>query len=208
MDFQKLVETYFPLVKRHFLPLAFGLVGLIFFTYGLISLLGSQQAGSKDITFEAGSDTQTDTDETALVVDVEGAIVRPGVYKLSPDARIQEALIAAGGLSSKADRTWVAKSLNLASRLTDGAKIYIPAVGENISAVGNVLGVQSSGNNSGLININSASEKELDTLPGIGPVTAQKIISGRPYASIEDLLNKKIVGSKVFSEIKGKISIN
>ena len=57
------------------------------------------------------------------------------------------------------------------------------------------------------ININAASEQELDSLPGIGPIYAQKIINGRPYSSIDELLSKKIVGSKVFEEIKEKITV-
>lgn len=207
MEIEQIQAQFISLLKKHYLPLGLGFLGLIFFVYGLISLLGSQQSGSKEIIFEVGSDEQTEAGKKSLFVDVEGAVVRPGVYKLSGDARIQEALIAAGGLASHADRTWVAKSLNLAYRLTDGAKIYIPATGENIPASNTVLGAESIGSVNGLIDINSASEKELDTLSGIGPVTAQKIISGRPYASVEDLLSKKIVGSKVFSQIKDKISV-
>lgn len=79
--------------------------------------------------------------------------------------------------------------------------------GENVPASTTVLGTQSPSSISGLIGINSATEKELDTLSGIGPVTAQKIVGNRPYASINELLDKKIVGSKVFSQIKDKISI-
>lgn len=207
MEIEQVQAQFISILKKHYLPLGLGFLGLIFFVYGLIALLGSSQLASKEIVFEAGSDAQAETGKKSLVIDVEGAVVNPGVYKLSGDARIQEALIAAGGLASHADRTWVAKSINLAHRLTDGAKIYIPAAGENIPASSTVLGDESIDSVSGLININSASEKELDTLSGIGPVTAQKIISGRPYASVEDLLGKKIVGSKVFSQIKDKISV-
>lgn len=63
------------------------------------------------------------------------------------------------------------------------------------------------GTSSGTININQASESELDALPGIGPVTAQKIISNRPYQSVEDLLNKKAVGASEFAKIKDQMSV-
>lgn len=207
MDSEELLETYFSPLKRHLLPVILGLVGLIFFIYGLIGLFAGQKSFSEAVMFEPGSSSKQLETASELVVDVEGAVVNPGVYKLPKDARIQEALIAAGGLSSRADRAWVSKSLNLASRLIDGAKIYIPVSGENVSVSTTVLGTQSSSSVSGLVGINSATEKELDTLPGIGPVTARKIIESRPYASINELLDKKIVGAKVFSQIKDKISI-
>jgi competence protein ComEA len=131
--------------------------------------------------------------------------VKPGVYKLSQDARMQDAFISCGGLSSSADRNWVAKNINLAVKLTDGAKIYIPKLGEQTSSSSSYSsGVALT---SSLININSASEQELDSLSGVGPATATKIINSRPYGSINDLLDKKIVGSKVFQTIKDKISV-
>jgi competence protein ComEA len=71
----------------------------------------------------------------------------------------------------------------------------------------NVLGAADT-SGGGQININSASEKELDNLPAIGAVTAQKIIAGRPYGSVEELLQKKIVGKKAFEQIKDKIMAN
>jgi len=87
----------------------------------------------------------------------------------------------------------------LAQKLTDGAKIFIPAVGENSQTDNQAV--------EGKININTASEAALDMLWGIGPATAQKVISGRPYQKTEDLLNKKIVKTNVWEEIKDKISV-
>ncbi len=121
-------------------------------------------------------------------------------------SRIQDSLVAAGGLSAQADRVYISKNLNLATKLTDGAKVYIPFAGE---AVGNGQALNSSSSVdtvSGLINVNTSSQVGLESLPGIGPVTAQKIIAGRPYGSIQELLNKKIVGVKVFDQIKDKIT--
>lgn len=111
-------------------------------------------------------------------------------------------MIAAGGLSARADREWVAKNLNLAMKLTDGAKVYVPAFGENAGAPGSSEALVS-----GTININTGSASELDGLPGVGPVTAQKIIDNRPYSSVQDLLSKKAVNQKVFDNIKDKISV-
>lgn len=206
MNFSELVFKYLPLVKRHWLPLSLGILGMIFFVSGLIGLFADKQTGLDDVVFEASSKDKPAQMKTILI-DVEGAVENPGLYKLPQESRIQDALIAAGGMAATADREYIAKNINLAIRLTDGAKIYVPFLGELITAP-SVLSASSGEISVGsLININIASETQLDSLPGIGPVTAQKIIVGRPYGSIDELLNKKIVGAKVFDQIKSKISI-
>ncbi|MBF8249982.1 MAG: competence protein ComEA, competence protein ComEA [Candidatus Levybacteria bacterium] len=200
-----MVSKYFPLVRKHWLPLSLGTLGMIFFAYGLIGLFSSNK-GTEDIVFEASSEKNSIETRTILV-DIEGAVVKPGVYKVPQESRIQDAFVVAGGLAATADRDYIAKNFNLATKLTDGAKIYVPFLGEAASAP-SVLSSSSEGVIVGaLVNINSASESQLDTLPGIGPVTAQKIIAGRPYSSVNELLDKKIVGAKVFEQIKNKISI-
>lgn len=205
MDFQELLKQYKPFLKQHYLPMALGLLGFILLAYGLLSMLGSSSSPA-DVVFDAGSEDASESAQTMLV-DVSGAVVAPGVYRLTADARIHDALIAASGLSFEADREWIAKNLNLAAKLTDGAKVYVPRQGEVrsgslASPAGKVGGVSS-----GFININTASEGELESLPGIGPVTAKKIVENRPYAAVDDLFTKKIVGSKVFSQIKDKITV-
>ncbi|MBI2420982.1 MAG: helix-hairpin-helix domain-containing protein, partial [Candidatus Levybacteria bacterium] len=99
---------------------------------------------------------------------------------------------------------FIEKNINLASKVTDGMKIYIPRVGESLSSGVNTT--ISSG--SSLVGINSAGQAELEALPGIGPVTAGKIIAGRPYSSIDDLVAKKAVSQSVFEKIKDQISPN
>lgn len=211
---QQAIEKYLPIIKKNILPLSLGFFGLIFLGYGLIGLIGSSDS-SKSIIFEPGNDSNLSSDAPSkedktlkIVVDVEGAVLKPGVYTLSSNSRVSEAIIAAHGLSGNADRDWLVKNLNLAAKLTDGAKIYIPRMGEALkSAMGGTGITSTTGGESTQININTASEDLLDSLPGVGRVTAQKIINGRPYSSIDDLLSRKIVGSKVFQEIKEKISV-
>lgn len=178
-------------------PALFGTAGLILFVLGLISLLGTGQP-REQIIFEEPSEVLGNRTVQEIVIDVEGAVVRPGVYKIAGQSRIKDALIAASGLSENADRDWVAKNLNLAQKLTDGAKVYVPKVGE---------GAKSATTTTGNININTASLSELEGLPGVGKVTAQKIIDGRQYTAIEELLEKKIVGNAVFEKIKEKIAV-
>lgn len=206
MDFQQLLEKYKPFLKQHYLPIALGLLGLILIGYGLLSILGSSHSPA-DVVFEAGSEDASESAQTMLV-DVSGAVEKPGVYRLEGDARLHDALIAASGLSFDADREWVAKHINLAAKLSDGTKVYVPRVGENVTSA-SVKGITSNTGTSttGLTNINTASEGELEGLPGIGPVTAKKIVENRPYAAVDDLFTKKVVGSKVFSQIKDKITV-
>mgnify|MGYP001566748004 FL=1 len=216
MESQELIQKLSPFIKKHFLPLALGFFGLMFLGYGLIALIGSSDS-AEDVIFEPTNasvlSSKVSSGATSqlrqLVVDVEGAVLKPGVHHVSSDSRVQDALIAAGGLSSDADRNWVTKNLNLAIKITDGTKIYIPRVGENTKGITGGTGTTSTTGSiaNSQININAASEQELDSLPGIGPIYAQKIINGRPYSSIDDLVSKKIVGSKVFEEIREKITV-
>ena len=211
MEFQPILERFMPLLKRYWLSLIFASLGLIFFIYGLIWLLGTNGNSQKEIVFENPSEaTQAQKSSQKILVDVEGAVQHPGVYSLPVDGRMQDALVASGGLSGTADREWVAKNLNLAIKLSDGAKLYIPVKGEAQTA--SSIGTKSSGGStlgaaSEQININSASQSQLEALPGIGPVTAQKVIAGRPYNAIDELLSKKIVSKKVYEQIKEKVSV-
>lgn len=198
MDNHEFVSKYSPLVKKNWLPLALGILGLMFFIYGLIGLFFTNKTASDEVIFEASSSKQNQSEAKTIFVDIEGAVANPGLYELPEHSRIQDALVAAGGIAAKADREYIAKNLNLAIKLTDGAKIYIPFVGEAVAGIEAV---------DGLININTGSQAQLETLSGIGPVTAKKIIDGRPYSAVDELLNKKIVGSSVFSDIKDKITV-
>lgn len=153
-----------------------------------------------------------------IYVDVSGSVINPDLYKASSGTRLKEAIKMAGGLSSDADKDFFARNFNLASIVTDQEKIYIPSVWEvnngyftedpqvvnNPSPQNNPSLIT---NNPSLININSASMEELDTLPGVGKVTAQKIIDNRPFGALEELIDKKIVNKTVFENIKNLITI-
>ncbi len=215
MDFSELQEKYVPILKEHSLPILLGVIGFGFLIYGLIGSV-LPKSDKSEMSFEAASTADASSTEASksgkqLVIDIEGAVIKPGVYKLPDDSRIQDALIAAGGLSDKADREKIAKGLNLAAKISDGGKIYIPFVGDTAAATGGSAGGSSQAvigdSTGGAININSATATELDSLSGVGPATAEKIIGNRPYEKIEDLLSKKSVGNSVFEKIKDKISV-
>lgn len=206
-------------IREHKLLSSVGSMGILFLLVGLSSLFSQpQQERSLDFSAAVTPPVESKTLPTMqpaktkkILVDVSGAVVKPGVYSLDADARIQDALVAAGGIAEKADRARIAQMLNLAAKLSDGAKVYIPRVGETqvtlqgaVKSETDTVSTTSSGNG---VNINQASESELDTLPGIGKVTAEKIIANRPYQSINELTQKKVLGASVFEKIKDKITV-
>ncbi len=141
--------------------------------------------------------------EAKLVVDIEGAVNRPGVYELPLSSRIKDILVLAGGYSEKADREYCEKTLNLASPLKDGQKIYIPFIGNTPA----VLGYSEAKSGSKLINVNTASESELDTLWGIGEARIETIVKNRPYVSVEELVSKKVFTKQILEKNLDKITV-
>jgi len=146
-----------------------------------------------------------------IVVDVAGAVVKPGVYRLAAGARIGDAIDAAGGFSARVDVGRVSIELNLAAALSDGAQIRVPSRDDPPSTSGGAGGSAASGGTSSkFVNINTATETELDALPGIGPVTAGKIIesrSGAPFRTIDELRERGIVGEKTLEKLKPLITV-
>lgn len=211
MEFvQKVKEIAEKIPKMYYLPIGVGCIGLILFVYGIgFSLVSNRSVKNSDFV-DFSQETPTPgtnfvQNSPKIEIDVEGAVVSPGVYSVSESARVQDALVAAGGLSASADRAYVAQHINLAAKITDGGKLYIPKIGETPVAQNTTETTESTtvlGSDSSTININSATADQLDSLPGIGTVTAGKIISGRPYSSVQDLLTKQIVGQKEFDKIK------
>lgn len=155
-----------------------------------------------------------------IVIDVSGEVMVPSVYTLSDGARVYEAVDAAGGLTENADT----RNTNLAAILSDGMKLYIPSkkeVEEEEKQTGETPGSRyingstsqsaaSGGSKAGLININTANSAELQKLSGVGPVTADKIISYRneygEFKAIEELMNVSGIGEKTFAKLKNTIT--
>lgn len=193
-------ENIINLFDKYKLPFALSLLGLILIIGGVFAS-GLTKQKSKEYPKESLIQAKK-----VITVDVSGAVNKSGVYQLQDGARIEDAIVAAGGFSNLANQEYISKYLNLAQKLSDGGKVYVPSEGEQAQAVsgGVIAGVAAQGSN---ININTASESELDSLSGVGPVTASKIISGRPYETVEELLNKKIVSKAVFEKIKDQIVV-
>ena len=149
-----------------------------------------------------------------LVVDVGGAVLRPGVYHLPSGARVGDAIAAAGGYGPRVAVARAGEQLNLAAVLEDGQHIQVPSRDAGTAAAGGGgSGPPTSadpGAGSGtLVDLNHATEAELEALPGIGPATAAKIITSREgtrFAAVQDLRDRKLVGQKTFDGLKDLVT--
>ncbi len=197
------------------------LSALVITLVSLTIFLKTVKEPDEDDVFITKEETKTPLSQK-IFIDISGAVEKPGVYEVTAGARLKDVLILAEGLSAEAERGFFSRNFNLARILTDQEKIYIPSTEEIASGIFmenqrvlnynqpkipdfDQLTPQTSVEQK--ISINTASQEELDTLPGIGKVTAEKIIKNRPYSSIEELLTKKIVGKSVYDKIKDKIAL-
>jgi len=141
-----------------------------------------------------------------IVVDVKGAVKNPGVYRMNIGERVVDVLEKAGGLTAQADK----KQVNLAKKLADEMVIYIPKVGETLPE--NMNPVTANGDaGGGKININTATEQELQQISGIGPSKAKAIIEYREkngsFQTIEDLDKVSGIGEKTLEHMKDQITV-
>lgn len=148
--------------------------------------------------------------EKTIVVHVDGAVAQPGVFTLVDGSRVNDAVLAAGGLTEVADTS----TTNLAAPMADGAKVHIPTCEELAASAsaesGGATGATSA-SSSGLVNINTATSADLQTLSGVGEATAAAIIEDReangPFTSPEDLMRVSGIGEKKYAKIKDHICV-
>ncbi|MFD2213886.1 helix-hairpin-helix domain-containing protein [Metabacillus endolithicus] len=150
--------------------------------------------------------TSEKIEASTIIIDVKGAVQKPGVYEISANARVHEIIEKAGGLSDQADEA----AVNLASSLEDGMVVYIPLIGENKENP--FQSTNENKDNPKKININLATSEELQTLSGIGPSKADAIISYREengqFKSIEGLLEVSGIGEKSLEKLKEEVTVN
>jgi competence protein ComEA len=191
----------------------FFLLGLILIGFGIFFYKnGGLSSGDKVEVLN--SSTEGGDASLEIVVEIAGAVEKPGVYKLPSNSRIDDLLIISGGISVNADRIWMEKYINRAAKLVDGQKVFIPDISKqtNNESANNNVGIKPDqgafiSQTSGLININTSTLSELDKLPGIGPVYGQSIIEHRPYSTVEELVSKGAISKSVYEKIKNLISV-
>lgn len=197
-----------PLPKKALIALlvvlAFAACGALFHAYTEDKAVPIEEV-QEEASMPTKSDAKTEPTATEAIVYVSGEVVRPGVYHLTPEARAEKAIAAAGGFLPEAD----AASINLASKVQDGMQIHVPNKQENASGTGAASG---NGTHKGdKIHINRADEKTLDELPGIGPAMAKRIVDYRnthgPFQAIEDLKKVRGIGEAKFEQMKDMIAL-
>ncbi|HFU3725048.1 TPA: helix-hairpin-helix domain-containing protein [Streptococcus suis] len=215
------IKTYIEMLKEYKWQIALPAVaGLLLTTFLIFSQPAkSDQTGLTDFpqteqtsnSSELVEETSTEVSEkpSQLVVDVKGAVAKPGLYTLAAGARVNDAVDAAGGLTSQADP----KSINLAQKLSDEAVVYVASKDENISVVASTTAssAMSQEGNESKVNLNTATEADLQTISGIGAKRAADIIAYREangdFKSVDDLNNVSGIGDKTMESIRPYVTV-
>lgn len=150
-------------------------------------------------------------------IDISGAVYKSGIYQVDDNSLVGEVIASAGGFLKDADKEYINKNLNLAKKVKDGEKIYIPFLQEKIDRSLEVClatleqKINDSSNNSDQnttkISVNNASISELETLDGIGAKRAESIVANRPYSSLNELVDKKVLSPNLFTQIEKEITL-
>ena len=176
---------------------------------------GRGATGDRDRSGGVGEDSTAGPEE--VVAHAAGAVNAPGVYRLPVGARVDDLVHAAGGLAPDADP----QRINLAARLADGSRLYVPRVGEpdppavvgpdGAPPADGAGGSSDGGTAAPLVDLNAADEAELDTLPGVGPATAAAIVTFRdengPFGSVDELLDVPGIGEAKLERIRPLVTV-
>jgi len=206
------------LIKKYKVPAAGGIVLGILWLYGLTGEKSvpspPEPAAVEELEPEPAAESVSSEPilPVEVAIDVKGAVSMPGIYTMSSNERVNDAINKAGGLTEKAD----AAAVNLAQKVQDEMVIYVPAEGEEAPPIQSAPPVPSDSRNSegaskALININTADSTALQELPGIGESKAQAIIDFRetdgPFSTVDDLKNVSGIGDKTFEKLSPLIVV-
>ncbi|OGV93042.1 hypothetical protein A3B57_00635 [Microgenomates group bacterium RIFCSPLOWO2_01_FULL_47_10] len=189
-------------------PLAVGGVGVVLIGVGIWQSVAFRMEQDGQVEIITTSSPSPSPLVQTLVVDVGGAVEKPGVYQMAEGSRVNDVLMKAGGLSADADRAYVSRSINLADRLHDGSKVYIPTK-DDPNQVSEVWSRAPAGenSNSNTIHINSATISELDALWGVGQARAQQIVENRPYNTVQELVTRAKMPQSIIDHNAGILQL-
>ena len=168
---------------------------------------GSDAAASSEAAEQ--EEAREQAEDTTIFVHVGGEVASPGLYEIAESARVNDAIVAAGGFTDEAQRD----ALNLARTLTDGEQVVVPSQvsGEGAAAASSQSEGSSASASGGKVNINTASADALDSLPGVGKSTAEKIVADRdangPFKTTEDLKRVAGIGDKKYAQLADLITV-
>ena len=221
-----MIEDFIEKAKQYKIALGFGLLGAL--VAGFILLQGGDQGASnvQQLADQVTSSSsyrdeksnksnevgQAGGEDQLVTVDVKGAVKKPGVYQLQSNSRVQDALEKAGGMTEEADL----KSINQAQKLSDEAVVYVAKVGENaVDVTASTPTSATSGTGqakSTLVNLNTATEADFQTISGIGQKRAQDIIAYREangkFKSVDELKNVSGIGAKTLEKLKEYVTVD
>lgn len=203
-------------IKEYKNPILIAIVVSVLFGFYVISTFfgeveGLEEGGWEEIEpaspIEEDIETETQVVPEEIVVDVKGAVHVPGVYKALVGERVIDLIEKAGGITENAN----SKAINFALRVTDEMVVYVPMIGEELEGIGETVTTPMDDGEGGKVNLNKASQSELETLPGIGPAKAKAIIDYRekngPFKAIEGIRSISGFGEKTFEKLKDHISV-
>jgi competence protein ComEA len=191
-------------------------VGCVVGAFALAASAGSGSVavdGGVTIPISGSNDVGRATGDVAvvggdLVVEIVGAVRQPGVYRLPAGARVGDLIRAAGGYGPRVDTARAEQALNLAAPLHDGEQIRVPSRDDTGTAPG--ASAHDAPSEATMVDLNGATQAELEALPGIGPATAAKIMAAReeaPFAAVEELRTRGILGEKTFEKLRDLVKV-
>lgn len=219
-----MIENVLEKIKQYKLALVIALIGVVIAGFMMLQREQKQENNIQQLmeqtSYSSSSKTekskqrsendQGDKNEGMVTVDVKGAVKKPGVYQLKSSSRVYDALVKAGGMTDEADL----KSINQAQKLVDEAVVYVAKVGENVVDVttNTSASTATSQAKAGLVNLNTATEADFQTISGIGQKRAQDIIAYREangkFKSVDDLKNVTGIGAKTLEKLKEYVTVD
>jgi len=225
--------TFIGKLNKYRIEFLLGVCSILSGVLVIVTVFGQKNTDNKGVAkqesiVEASTSVnlKSNRDKEKIFVEISGAVYKPGVYEVEENTRLYDLLEKAEGLNKQADKAFFYRNYNQARALKDGEKVHAPSLEEVASGAfveqpliifTNDAVIAGSGASSattiktsdekGPINLNTSKASELEELPGVGVVTAENIIAGRPYEAIQDLRTKNIVSESLFKKIEASLSL-